>query len=381
MKLLRKWIRFILRWIPPFRPVPRWRELHPVGSPPARRWQQTAVYHDPSNRMIVFAGKTNEDRIVDGVLTSGELAELNFDDVWLLENADGHAGPSTWTPLTTAGPTPPGRHMHTAVYDATNNRVIIFGGHVGPPFGHVFENDVWVLQNANGLGGTPTWSKLAPAGTPPPVREWHSAIYDAANNRMVVFSGTVLDDEVWVLEHASGLGGTPAWSRLVVTGPAPVGRRGHSAVYDEANNRMIVFGGRITGGLYPGDVWVLRNANWLGGTPEWLQLSPTGPPPPAREDHRAVYNAAENKMLVFAGWRASPTDQYFQDVWVLAHANGLGGTPVWRELTPAGTAPAKRELHSAVYNSGSDRMIAFGGSVSPTSMLNDVWILLNATSE
>ena len=324
--------------------------------------------------MIVFAGKTNEERIVDGVLTS---ADLNFDDVWLLENADGAPGPSAWTSLAITGPAPAGRHMHTAVYDLTNNRMIIFGGHVGS----VFENDVWVLQNANGLGGAPTWSKLAPAGTPPPVREWHSAIYDAATNRMIVFSGTTLDNEVWVLEHANGLGGTPAWSRLVVTGPAPIARRGHSAVYDGANNRMIVFGGRITGGLYPGDVWVLRNANGLGGAQQWLELSPTGGAPPAREDHRAVYNASENEMLVFAGWRASPTDQYFNDVWVLSHANGLGGTPAWTELTPAATAPAKRELHSAVYNPGSDSMIAFGGSVTPTSMLNDVWILLNATSE
>jgi len=94
-----------------------------------------------------------------------------------------------------------------------------------------------------------------------------------------------------------------------------------------------------------------------------------------------VYNAADNGMLVFTGWRASPTDQYFQDVWVLAHADGLGGVSAWTELTPAGAAPAKRELHGAVYNASSDRMILFGGSVTPISMRNDVWILLNATSE
>jgi hypothetical protein len=331
--------------------------------------------------MIVFAGKTNEDRIVDGVLTSGALAELNFDDVWLLENADGTAGPSVWRRLTTPPPAPDGRHMHTAVYDRATNRMIVFGGHVGPPFGDAFENDVWVLQNANGLGGAPMWSELAPAGTAPSVREWHSAIYDPASNRMVAFGSNIPDNDVWVLQNANGLGGTPAWSKLGATGPAPVARRGHSAVYDAANNRMIVFGGRIAGGPYPGDVWVLRNANGLGGTPQWLELSPTGAPPPAREDQRAVYNATENELLVFGGWRASPTEQYFQDVWVLAHANGLGGAPAWRELTPAGTAPAKRELHSAVYNTGSDRMIVFGGSVTPTSMCNDVWILLNATSE
>jgi hypothetical protein len=62
-------------------------------------------------------------------------------------------------------------------------------------------NDVWVLTNSNGVGGTPTWIQLAPTGVAPNARHLHSATYDANSNRMVVFGGfdghSALND-VWV---------------------------------------------------------------------------------------------------------------------------------------------------------------------------------------
>jgi len=51
----------------------------------------------------------------------------------------------------------PAKEAHTAVYDYTSNRMIVFSGGnhdtVSP--------DVWVLTNANGLNGTPAWIQLA----------------------------------------------------------------------------------------------------------------------------------------------------------------------------------------------------------------------------
>lgn len=45
------------------------------------------------------------------------------------------------------------RYGHTAGYDQTTNRMIVFGGNQ--------LDDLWILTNANGNGGVPTW--LAPA--------------------------------------------------------------------------------------------------------------------------------------------------------------------------------------------------------------------------
>src|SRR5439155_14330765 len=111
--------------------------------------------------------------------------------------------------LSPTGPLPPPRREHTAVYDAANNLMVVFGGDQTclPP-----DNDVWVLSNANG-SGTSVWSPLTTAGGPIPARQDHSAVYDPANNRMTVFGGFTgaIANDVWVLSNANGVGGTPTW--------------------------------------------------------------------------------------------------------------------------------------------------------------------------
>src|ERR1022692_2374135 len=64
-----------------------------------------------------------------------------------------------------------------------------------------------------------------------------------------------------------------SWVQLTPTGQAPV-ISPKNAVYDAGGNNMIVFGG----GFIPRNnlTTVLSNANGLGGTPAWTQLSPSG---------------------------------------------------------------------------------------------------------
>ncbi len=57
----------------------------------------------------------------------------------------------------------------------------------------------------------------------------------------------------------------------------------------------------------------------------WAQLAPLGPLPSARDLHSAVYNASSNRMIVFGGRSSACT--LFNDTWVLANANGTGGPP------------------------------------------------------
>jgi len=352
-----------------------WIPLAPEGRP-AKRWEHKSVYDAPSNRMIMFGGK----------IPSTDYA----DDVWVLQHANGLDGNPVWIQLRPEGRAPMGRHMHTAVYDPTNNRMIVFGGHAGAAgAGGNFLADVWLLKNANGLGGAPAWVQLETTGMPPAGREWHTAVYDAASNRMIIFGGVAVAignaNDVWVLKNANGLGGTAAWVQLNPTGAPPARRAGHTVVYDAASNRMVLFGGG--GGQGPpffNDVWVLEHANGLGGNPSWIQLNQTGTPPSVREDHTAIYDTAKNQMVVFGGWQTAGVNQfYFSDVWMLKNANGLGGIPEWGQFSPAGTPPSARELATAVYDLNSNRMIVFGGSYSPNdppncgsgACTNDVWVL------
>jgi hypothetical protein len=80
----------------------------------------------------------------------------------------------------------------------------------------------------------------------------------------------------------------------------------NSTVYDSVNNRLIVFGG-CGGDCAPAlnDVWVLTNANGLGGTPAWKEIQVTGGPA-ARTNAAVVYDSTENELFVIsaaAKWR------------------------------------------------------------------------------
>ncbi len=342
-----------------------WTELLPSGGvppdAPEARSGHSAVYDLNTNRMIMFGGVPYHET---GTPTL-------YNDVWVLSNADGASTP-TWAQLSPGGG-PSARGFHSAVYDPNTNRMIVFGG--DPDIGNCLHrtNDVWVLEGANGLGGTPpNWLQLFPTGGPPSVRGLHSAVYDPATNRMIVFGGNnACEDarnDVWVLEDANGYG-TPNWIELTPSNapilPGGGSSGGHSAVY-EANNRMIVF---IGVWCCANDVYVLENANGLGGTPTWIQLSPIGTPPSARAGQTAVYDPGSNQMILFGGL----VGNFANDVWVLEDANG-DGTPEWIELSPAGGPPVVRESHTAIYNPAANRMTVFGGRTSGAS-LNDVWVL------
>lgn len=328
----------------------------------------SAVYDQATNTMIVFGGLGAKPAFND---TNAVLlnAPATGSGVWSTLIANGTAG------------SPPARDAHSAVYDSVNNRMIVFGGELFSSGTSL--NDVWVLSNANGQGGTPIWTQLSPAGSAPRARSLHTAVYDAANNIMTVFGGINSSgqffSDVWVLTHANGLGGTPAWTRLSPSGPLPSGLSNHTAVYDATNNIMTVFAGdnnantSATNGVY-----TLSHANGLGGTPLWTKIlgNGTAGSPPKRESPTAVYDAAHNLMIIFGGG-PFPILGAFNDVWVLTNANGLGGTPVWTKLKPTGGPPGTRFFHTAVYDAVNNLMVIFGGN-NDESIYLVAWVLSDA---
>jgi hypothetical protein len=339
-----------------------WIQLNPTGTAPGARAHHSVVVDPNTQTLIVFGGMYDANSLV-------------YNDTWILKNSNGLATAS-WQKLATQGATPPPLWLHQAVYDSINNRMIVLGGSIGGGFSATM--NVWVLTNANGSGGIPTWITLSTAGGSPTPRWTHSAVYDSANNRIIMFGGAAngcCANDVWVLTNANGLGGQATWTQLSPIGSAPAGRQGASAVYDSGTNRMMLFAGATPGIL--DDLWILNNANGLGGAPSWTKVSPNGAIPPARYDHGAIYDPATNRMTVFGG-QGSDTPTYLNDVWVLLNANGSGGTPQWIQQHPSGTPPAERCCRlSLVYDSGSNRMTVFGGANGPTKF-NDTWILTNA---
>jgi RHS repeat-associated protein len=290
-------------------------------------------------------------------------------DVWVLANATGAAGTPTWLRLNPpAGPE--GRFEHSVVYARRSNRLIVFGGGKRT-VGSVYFRDTWVLTNANGLGGPPSWIRLPDR---PSAQSQHSAVYDEASNRLIVFGGWAsAAGEVWVLRDADGIG-SPTWQQLSPSGTPPSARAGSAVAYDPASNRLMVFGGARRGGGSPfvllDDLWVLTNANGSGGTPQWIQLVSAGPGEPLHSGN-VIYDPTSNEALVFfAGIKPPVVNDEWQlatsaRVWKVSNANGLGGSTVWNPVATVGGPPVPRVLFAAAYSSSTDRAIVSMGRLSP----------------
>ncbi len=286
----------------------------------------------------------------------------------------------TWTKVIPDVTLPSARDGHTAVYDSTGDRMIVFGGQDDG----AVRNDVWVLTKATSPS-YPAWIALAPTGTPPAPRTHASAVYDPATNRMIVYGGDdgagtpVAYGDAWVLTNANGLGGTPAWLPLAATG-APAARSGHAAAYDRGSNRMIVFGGNATPGTCGGalaDVQVLANANGLGGSPAWTALAPTGTAPSARWHHGAAYDDATGRLIVTGGEDGCGAAN--TEAWLLDGANGLGGTPAWTAVAPTAPPAAGWSLARYAYDAGLGWTDAFGGKVGG-AYVDTAYTLTSATT-
>lgn len=348
-----------------------WTQFFPIGSAPTSRFWHSAIYDEANNRMTIYGGYSG----------------LYLSDVWVLSNANGLNGTPVWTQLTTIGSNTVGQVGHSAIYDGTSNRMTIY-----PSVGGVGVNVLWILTNANGLGGSPTWITMTTAGisttagsSPDPLL-YNTTVYDTANNRTILFGGSsdgfYGKNDVWVLSNANGLDGIPTWTRVSTTGNSPPPRFNHAAVYDAMNNRLITFGGQSSLANDMNDVWVLSHANGLGGSPAWSQLFPTGSAPTTRDSHTAIYDAIHNRMIVFGGYfyNHGSDSIYLNDIWVLTNANGLGGTPAWVQVSPNGTPPTIRYGQSAVHDSVNHRMIIFGGYDFDAGFYhykNDIWVLNN----
>ncbi len=290
------------------------------------------------------------------------------------------AGAQVWIHLQTPGARPASRQGHAAAYASSTNRMLIFGGSLSGCSSNPATslNDVWELSNANGVGGAQTWSRIFPGGALPSPRYNHRGVYDPGSDRLIVFGGRTVCvrgqdlNDVWVLTDVSGTGAGRQWIELHPVGGPPPGRSQHSAVYDPGSNRMIVFGGRWAR-IGHNDLWILTHANGLGGTPQWIQVAAVGGPPGPRRGHTAVYDPGTDRMIVFGGigWN---------DLWVLAGASGLGGAPEWTRLTAPGgpIGFGSWDARSAVYDPRSNRMTVWGGQEPGRPCSGGLWLLKHA---
>jgi hypothetical protein len=276
-----------------------------------------------------------------------------------------------WNPVSSVGPGD--RAFHSAVYDKTAQRMIVYGGEnilLGTPL----YADIWALSLPDPALGSPAgdliWSQMA-STNPPPARTGHTAVFDSAFNRMIVFGGVSTSTlaELWILD----LNASPAaWIQITAgagannfTGQPPSARRNHTAVYDPVRREMTIFGGSSGGTvLIDDDIYVLK----LPATGPYTWSIPLGPglPPVWRDMHAAVYNSAGAEMLIFAGRDGDTSNGNSSsggdgsilnnELWSLSAVQNYA----WN-LRSIGGTPSLRAGHSAVFDPINRRMVVLGG--------------------
>jgi len=133
-------------------------------------------------------------------------------------------------------------------------------------------------------------------------------------------------------------------------GPPPPASLLPTVIYDPVRDRLLVFGGSGPGPVFYNDVWQLT----LSGTRAWSLVATAGTRPAGRYAHRALYDPVRDRMVVYGGENGSTK---FTDLWALT----LSGTPTWTQLQAVGKPPAPH-LPGAVYDPVADRAVFYVGN-------------------
>ncbi len=245
---------------------------------------------------------------------------------------------------------PPARAGHVCVYDARQQRLIVFGGHVDG----MLRNDVWVLS----LSRHPRWDRIESASEAPSPRSGASAAYDAARGRVLLFGGRDTSDQplddLWELS-LRGRRGRATWKLLAAAGQRPEARYGATLTPDPENGGFILYGGASWPGYQLSDAWTLSPSG-LG----WRPITPSGTSPRGRYGHTAVYCPDLHGLLVFGGEVPGRTfgemKEDTDELWLLT----LGDHPAWTSQRPPSPGPCGMRGHAAAWDGAGHRLLVYG---------------------
>ncbi|MCA9610058.1 MAG: hypothetical protein KC619_30890 [Myxococcales bacterium] len=245
------------------------------------------------------------------------------------------------------------------VYDATRNRLVVYGGNTAasercdvPP--SVVVDEMWAFHFDCG-----NWERLSPSGGPGLLVR-HATVLDTMRDRMLVFGGrsssSSYSNAVWAFDLA-----TDTWSEVATTGdtPAPVAEA--IATYDAPRDRLVVFGGDPGGFVGSAGMYALDLA-----TNAWTQLDATGGPG-ARLYHAGT--RVGDELVVFGG-ATGFNPPYFNDTFIFDLS-----TDTWRELTTTGNPQPRFGMELIADEAGHRVLMAFGHDDTDLGNRNDVHAL------
>jgi hypothetical protein len=250
---------------------------------------------------------------------------------------------AAWTLRAFGGP--PARSVGAMVYDERAARVVLFGGSVAQSvfFGPPL-NDTW-LWDGN------AWTLANPVHAPSP-RMLHAMAYDEARQRVVLFGGIANStelDETWEWDGVD-------WTQMLPASRPPA-MRAHAMTYDSVRGQTVLVG------AYPfsSDCWA-----WNGVT--WTQL----PSLPSTADTilgpRVAFDRERGRCVLRRSRYASPSSTL-----VVGETWELDGA-AWT-LLPAGGQPPANTSVALAYDRRRGQVIQFGGSAGLNGVYGETWTL------
>jgi Secretion system C-terminal sorting domain/Galactose oxidase, central domain len=124
------------------------------------------------------------------------------------------------------------------VLDTQQNQLVLVTQHVATNGIESPPNELWQISLLPGSA----WTRVYPAGLAVPSRFGHSAIYDVSGQRMIIFGTS--DDASHSEVLALSLDSSPTLTRLTAGGIAPPALDYSDAAYDPVRQRLVIFGGK-----------------------------------------------------------------------------------------------------------------------------------------
>ena len=297
---------------------------------PLARFGHDAIYDPQTQKTVMFGGAQDK---------SGQT----LNDIWTYDSTS-----NLWREIKPTNK-PSARTGHTMVYDSFNRKTILFGGW-DETFG--LRNDIWIYNSQSNQ-----WTEVFPLLISPDRRQSHAMCYDPVYHKVILFGGyggvsSHLND-TWVYDYSINM-----WTELHPTN-SPSGRYGAKIVYDQINQRVILFGGRAASIM--NDTWV-----YYYGNNTWTKLNTTGSPD-TRFGHGMVYDSHNHKVIVFGGNHLGAPDEALEDTWMFEPSNNS-----WIEVLTQ-NQPARRMDFSMVYDSTNRKVILFGGWDFDLNIWGSTW--------
>ena len=333
-------------------PVPTATLAPPAATPtqaaslaPSARSEISLAYDSKTDQVLFFGGVK--------VDPCWEDCPAMLGDTWLYDVAS-----HTWTEV--KPPTSPEPRDNPAMaYDAESDRIILFGGFISAT--NYAPRETWAFDM-----NTHTWTEMKSQG--PTYHFGHSMVYDSQADRMIVFGGdnvgeNVTTNDTWAYDY-----NTDTWTEMKPAA-SPPGRNFQSMAYDSMADRIIMWGGwGTTNDDNDTRVWVFDYH-----TDSWEARLPSGGPT-SRAFHNLAYDPAADRTILYGGYSGGMSDAWdfstnnSSETWVYDY-----NLNTWTLLNPAAN-PGRLTSFGLVYLPSIDRSLLFGGRFDFGRFNDKTWL-------